>query len=341
MNKINIALFFGGNSLEYNVSLKSSYDIAKELEVNKNYNLIYIGILKNNIFLYNNNIDEIIIYNSDINKININENNKKIYQIGNGKINNIKIDLAFLGTHGGVTEDGNLQGFLNLNNIKFTGCDIIGSVLCMNKSLTKSLCKDYNIPIVEYYKFTKNNFLINKIPEIINKLGENLIIKINNGGSSIGIFFSNKNNLLENILKAFDICDIILIEKVIECKEYSIGIIENYPNLLVSDIGQFNKENNFFDYNTKYNSNLGNTINIDLEEEIKIKIKNYSIILFKELLIKNYARFDFFVHNNEIYFNEINTLPGLYKSSLFIKLWENNNMNYRDILNLIINNSLL
>jgi len=331
MNTINIALFFGGNSLEYNVSLKSSYDIAKELELNKNYNLIYIGILKNNIFIYNNNIDDIIIYNNDIEKIYINENNKKIYQIGNGKINNIKIDLAFLGTHGGATEDGNLQGFLNINNIKFTGSDIIGSVLCMNKSLTKSLCKNLDIPIVEYYKLTKNNFFIEKIPEIINKLGENLIIKINNGGSSIGIFLSNKNNLIENILKAFDICDLILIEKAIECKEYSIGIIGIYPNLIMSDIGQFNKEKNFFDYNTKYTTNLGNTINIDLDEKIKIKIKNYAIILYNELLLKNYARFDFFVKNNEIYFNEINTLPGLYKSSLFIKQWKNKNMNYGDI----------
>jgi len=340
MDKINIALFFGGNSLEYNISLKSSYDIAKELEVNKNYNLLYIGILKNNIFLYNNNIDEIIIYNKDIDKIKINENNKKIYQIENGKINNIKIDIAFLGTHGGLTEDGNLQGFLKINNIKFTGCDVIGSVLCMNKSLTKLLCKSYDIKIVEYYKLSKNNYFIDKIPEIIDKLGKNLIIKINNGGSSIGIFFSNENNLLENILKAFEMCDIIIIERVIECNEYSIGIIGTYPNLLISDIGQFKKENNFFDYNTKYNSNLGNTLDIDLDEELKNNIKNYSIILYNELLIKNYARFDFFVNNNEIYFNEINTLPGLSKASLFIKLWENKNMNYGNILNLIIKNSL-
>jgi D-alanine-D-alanine ligase len=337
---MNIVLFFGGNSTEYNVSLKSSYYIAKELEKSKLYNLFYIGILKNNIMLYNNNIDNIILYNEDINQIKINENNNAIFQIGDGKINNIKIDLAFLGTHGGNTEDGNLQGFLTLNNIKYTGCDIISSVLCMNKNLTKLICKNNNIPVIDDIILNKNDIFIDKIDEIINKLGNELIIKINNGGSSVGIFFTNENTLIENINKAFELCDIIIIEKFVKCEEYSVGIIGNYPKLYISDVGKFEKTNIFFDYDNKYKSDLIPTIDINLNDEIKNKIIYYSKILFKELFIKNYSRFDFFICNNDIYLNEINTLPGLSKLSLFITLWKNKNMNYIDVLNMIIKNSL-
>ena len=336
---MNIALFFGGDSIEHNVSLKSSYYIAKELEESKLYNLLYIAILKNNTMLFNNNINNIIIYNEDIDNIRINEDNSTIFQIGDGKINNIKIDLVFLGTHGGNTEDGNLQGFLKLNNIKFTGCDVIASVLCINKNLTKLVCKTNNIPVVEDIILNKNNNFIDRIDEILNKLGNDLIIKINNGGSSIGIFFSNEKNIIENINKAFKLCDIIIIEKVINCEEYSIGIIGNYPNLYISDIGKFIKTNNFFDYNNKYKSELIPSIDIELSDSIKNRIIYYSKVLFKELFIKNYARFDFFVCNNDIYLNEINTLPGLSKSSLFITLWKNKNMKYIDVLNFIIENS--
>ena len=337
----NIALLFGGNSIEYNVSLKSSYYIGKELEKSNLYNILYIGILKNNIMLFNNIIDNIITYDDNINNIKINENNDLVFQIGNGRINNIIIDLAFLGTHGGNTEDGNLQGFLKLNNIKYTGCDIIGSVLCMNKSLTKIICKNNNIPFVERVVLNKNDNFIELIPNILKKLGNNLIIKINNGGSSIGIFFSNENNLIENINKSFELCDIIIIEKAIECEEYSIGIIGNYPNLFISGIGKFIKTNNFFDYDNKYKSDLIPTIDINLNQILIEKIIEYSKILFKELFIKNYARFDFFLTpDNKLYLNEINTLPGLSSKSLFITLWKKYNMNYLDVLNNIINTAL-
>ena len=337
----NIALLFGGNSIEHNVSLKSSYYIAKELEKSNLYNLLYIGILKNNVMLYSSNINDIIIYDNDINIIKINESNDVVFQVGDGRINNIIIDLVFLGTHGGNTEDGNLQGFLKLNNIKFTGCDVIGSVLCMNKSLTKTICKNNNIPVVEDFILYKDENFIELIPTILKELGNDLIIKINNGGSSIGIFFSNESNLVENINKAFELCNIIIIEKVIECEEYSIGIIGNYPNLHISDIGKFIKVNNFFDYENKYKSDLIPTVDIDLERILIDKITNYSKILFKELFIKNYSRFDFFITpNNELYLNEINTLPGLSNKSLFITLWEKHNINYLDVLNNIINNAL-
>ena len=272
MNKINIALFFGGNSMEHNVSLKSAYYVNKELEKSGLYNILNIGILKNNKMLYNDNIDGIIIYNDNINDMLINENNNSVFQLGDGTINNINIDLAFLATHGGNTEDGNLQGMLKLNNIKYTGSDIIGSVLCMNKSLTKLVCKSNNIPVLEDIILNKNDNFIERIPEIFKKLGNNLIIKINNGGSSIGIFFSNEINIIDNINKAFQLCDTIIIEKNIKCDEYSIGILGNYPNLFISDIGKFIKNDNFFDYNDKYKNYLIPNINVD-----KILINNMLI----------------------------------------------------------------
>lgn len=340
-----IALFFGGNSMEHNVSLKSAYCIAKELEFSNLYCLYYIGILENNIMIFSNNIDNIIHYDENINKIKIKKDNDIVYQIGNSKINNNVIDIAFLATHGGNTEDGNLQGFLTINNIKHTGSNIIGSVLCMNKNLTKDICRNLSIPVIDDYVLHIKDIINNdKISEIIKKLGSQLIIKINNGGSSMGIFFCNENNLMSNIIKAFQLCDIILIEKIVKCREILIGIIgKDYFDLLISDVGEYIKNDFFLDYENKYNSKekLIHSIDIEIPIEIKNKITKYSTVLFKKLFIKNYARFDFFLtENNKLYLNEINTLPGINKNSLFITLWKNKNMSYFDVLNKIIESSI-
>jgi len=337
---MNIAVFFGGNSSEHNVSLKSGYYVSKELNKSGLYNVLNFGILKNNKIVYNNNIDNIITYNDNIDNLIINENNPSIFQIGNGKINNVSIDLAFLATHGGLTEDGNLQGFLKSNNIKYTGSDVIGSVLCMNKNLTKTICRENNVPVLEDVTLNKSDNFLEMIPQILEKLGNNIVIKINNGGSSVGIFFSNETNIINNIIKAFELCDTIIIEKVAKCQEYSIGIIGTYPNLLISDVGKYEKTNEFFDYENKYKNNLISK-EILLEIPIQNKLVEYSKKLFKELFIANYARFDFFIlDNNEIYLNEINNLPGISEQSMFITLWKKYNMNYLHVLNCIINDAL-
>jgi D-alanine-D-alanine ligase len=344
----NVVIIFGADSLEHEVSLKSGYAVAKELNTTNYYNLFYIGILKNGIWKYADNIDTIIINSNDINKIKINEECNVIFQIGNGMINNIKIDKAFLATHGKIGEDGNLQGFLKVNNIPYTGNDVDGSVVCYNKNISKYVAEVNNIKVVPYITLNKYDFnrsddiLVEKLIENLKNevFGDTFIVKINKGGSSIGVFQCSMSNLLDTIEKAFEIDDFILIEKELyNNHELSISIIlTNEGKLLISDIKEFKKKSNFFSFEKKYlpNKDVKYYPQLKICEDLRKKIIEFSITLYKKLNLKSYVRIDyFFDEKNNLYFNEINNLSGMNKISTFFKMWKKN-FTFLEFLNFII-----
>ncbi len=325
----NIVIIFGMDSLEHEISLKSAYVIGKELYDSRLFNMFFIGILKDGTWLYDNSIDNIILNPYDIKRVKINESCNKVFQIGNGMINNIQIDKAFLATHGKMGEDGNLQGFLKVNNIPYTGNDVDGSVVCFNKNICKYVAELHGIPVVPYiclnnYDFDKlniNNF--NEFDEFT-KLGDELVVKINKGGSSIGVFFCKQSNLYETLKKAFELDDMVLIEKEVIVREFSVGILFDNNKILVSEVGEHLKNVNQLSFEEKYLNNNDVVIPDNLTSDIKNQITNQAILLFKKLNLKSYARIDFFLDSNNIlYFNEINNLPGFSKKSLFYSVWKN------------------
>jgi len=343
----NIVVIFGGNSLEHEISLKTGYSIGKELFNSKLYKLFFIGILKNGQWKYDNNIDNIIINTDKITTIKINEACCNIHQIGNGMINNIKIDKAFLATHGKIGEDGNLQGFLTVNNIPFTGNDVNGSVVCFNKNICKYIAELHKINVAPYICLNKYDFKLNdpifnqKLFYLLKPLGNKFIVKINRGGSSIGVYTCNHITIVDTITKAFELDDFIIIEKeLLNIHELSIGIMLKNDELIISDIKEIPKYTNanFMSFEEKYlahpkDSVKINPINILL---FKNKITQDSITLYKKLNLKSYVRIDFFVDEQKsLYFNEINNLPGLSNLSIFYKLW-NKKFTYLELLSFII-----
>jgi D-alanine-D-alanine ligase len=336
--KKSIAIIFGGNNFEHHVSLKTGYNISKELIDYNKFILLFIGIDHKNKWYYSDDIDKIIENPQDIRSNKINTSLPKIFQIGNGKINNEKIDCVFLATHGKYVEDGNLQGFLKTNNLNYTGSDVNGSVIAINKHLAKIIAKENNISTVDSVCLYTNN-IDEKIDNKIRQLGNKLVVKINSGGSSEGVFFSNYENINIFLKKAFQLDNIVLIEKQLQCREISIGIIESEKGLLFSQIGEYGKNNNYFSFEEKYKNKNKNIVPAVISNEIKEKIISNAQTLFKKLSLKNYARIDFFLtNNNQLYFNEVNSLPGFYKKSLFSLLWGDNN--YIDVILAIINNSI-
>lgn len=337
--KKSIAIIFGGNNFEHHVSLKTGYNISKELIDYNKFNLLFIGIDHNNKWYYSDNIDEIIENPQNIRSNKINTSLPKIFQIGNGKINNEKIDCVFLATHGKYVEDGNLQGFLNTSSLVYTGSHVNGSVIVMNKHLAKMIAEKNNINTVNSVCLHSKE-LDYIVQEKIKNLGNDLVIKINSGGSSEGVFFTDYKNINIVLEKAFQLDDIVLIETKIQCRELSIGIIETNQKLLFSQIGEYGKNDNYFSYDEKYKNNHKNIIPAILDVKNKEKIMDYSEILFKKLCLKNYARIDFFLTNDgKLYFNEVNSLPGFYKKSLFTQLW--NNISYLDLILIIIQNAMI
>jgi D-alanine--D-alanine ligase len=306
------------------------------------YDILFVGILKNGTWKYDTDINNIIINTNNIYNIKINTACKDVFQIGNGMINNIKIECAFLATHGQLGEDGNLQGFLKINNIKYTGPDITGSVVCFNKNVCKRITESNDVKVVPYIYLNKkyaNNDIIDK--KLSNFNYPEYIVKINNGGSSFGVYSCDNTNILDTISTAFELDNEILIEEKLVMREISVGIINDGDSLVVSDVGECVSNNTLFSYDNKYGSSKTDVIlptNIDYN--IVIKIKETAAKLYQILNLNSYSRIDFFLtDNNDIYFNEINTLPGLSSTSLFPIMFKNK-FTYEKLLITIINNSI-
>lgn len=305
-----VLLIYGGVSTEHDVSCISAKSIMNNIDLNK-YILDCVYITKNNKWLYKNEeITNIITFLK-------------------------KYDVIFPITHGNNGEDGKLQGFLDLFNIKYVGSKCGSSYICMDKIRTKEILSYHNIPQVPFEIYNKNKQLSIPFP---------VIIKPANGGSSIGIkVANNKKELKKAIKQALKYDKKIIVEKFIKAQELECAILED-KKLIISEVGEIISANSFYDYEAKYENKESKTIiPANIELDISNKIKDYAKTIFEILDLKGLARIDFFYdkENNKIYLNEINTLPGFTEISMFPKLIMNEGINYKDIISKLIDNALL
>ena len=246
-------------------------------------------------------------------------------------------DVVFPITHGNNGEDGKLQGFLDLFNIRYVGSKTTGSVVGFDKSLSKLFFNYLNIPQVPYIVVSEKY----KVSSIINSLDFPMIVKPCSGGSSIGISkVNNKKELSKAIKNSLKYDDKVIIEKFVNCRELECALLGN-KDFIISDLGEIKSCNDFYDYDAKYVQKSETVIPDDLPSSVVEKIKEYSGIIFKEMNIKDYSRIDFFYDesNDCIYVNEINTIPGFTTISMFPKLMEHENISYKDLISILINNS--
>lgn len=302
-----LGIIYGGNSYEHDVSVKSKNSFIKN--VNKKYEIseIYID-KKNNWYENNKKIDNIIEYLK-------------------------KFDIIFPLIHGNIGEDGKLQGLFETFNIKYTGSNTISSALAMDKGFCKIILDKYNIKQVPYIIVDKKS----KIKEIIEKFKYPVIIKPANGGSSIGINIAyNTKELIKGLNNAFQYDKKVIIEKYITARELEIGVINN-NGLITSSIGEI-KSNGFYDYEAKYIKNTEVIVDTNLKKEIILKIKETARNVFKILECNDFARCDFLYDetSDELYFNEINTIPGFTEISMFPKLFIHDGYTYTEILDILI-----
>ena len=329
MNKKNFVIISGGSAKEFEISLRSGYDISEELY--QWYNVFNIVITPTKKWLYSNNYEKIFINPNNISNIDIDYNLDEVFQIGKGMINNIKIDCVILTTHGINGEDGRLQGLLDFYDIPYIGSGVLGSAIGMDKETSKILVKHININVLPWITlYPKSIIDLNYVKSF---LGNNLIVKTTNGGSSIGVFKANLENLKLITNKAFEMNNKIIIEPEKKIRELEIGFIGDD----FSEIGEImKKDNDFYDYQQKYVEEIivevPAKINKKLEDDIIKKAK----AIKKILNLDNFCRIDFFLINQELYFNEVNTLPGFQKSSMFPKLWYDKGFSYKEIVNTIV-----
>lgn len=305
-----ITVIYGGKSFEHDISIKSYKSFIEN--INKKYELSTIYVDKNGIWHQNN-------------------------KVMNNIVDFLKTqDIIFPLIHGNIGEDGKLQGLFETFNIKYVGSNTISSAIGMDKAFCKIILDKYNINQVPYIIINKKT----KIKEITSKINFPIIIKPANGGSSIGInIANNKIELIKALNNAFKYDKKVVIEKYIKARELEIGIIEN-NGIICSSIGEI-KSQGFYDFDSKYIKNTEVIVNPNLKKEIKLKIKDYAREIFKILECSNLARIDFLYDetNEELYFNEINTIPGFTNISMFPKLFINDGYSYKEIIDILIKNA--
>lgn len=321
-----VLVLFGGNSTEHYISCKSAKSIVENID-RKLFSYEMAGIsLDNEWYKFN---DDLSFLESG------NWLKGKVFRIDNIVEYLRSFDVVFPITHGNNGEDGKLQGFLDLFDIRYVGSKTTSSVVGFDKSLSKLFFNYLDIPQVPYIIVDEDY----SVKDIINKLGFPLIVKPSCGGSSIGISkANNKKELLKAIKNSFKYDNKIVIEKFINCRELECAILGT-KDLIISDLGEVKSCNSFYDYDAKYVQKSETIISNDIPTSISDMIKGYACKIFRYMHIKDYARIDFFYDNENIYINEINTIPGFTTISMFPKLIENDGISYKDLISTLINNS--
>lgn len=298
--KKNIAIIMGGYSSEVAISIKSGNVVYKHLDAEK-YNSYRIHIVKEGWFY----ID------SDENKHTINKDDFSI------EINGEKIvfDCVFNAIHGAPGENGAILAYFDLLGIKHTSAPFYQMALTFNKRDTLSVLQKYDIPTAKSVYLNKGNSV--NPTEIVEKVGLPCFVKPNNAGSSFGISkVYEAHKLYDAIDKAHQEDSEILIESFLEGTEVSVGVIQYKNEVLVLPMTEIVSENDFFDYEAKYEGKSQEITPARISEEEEEKVKLIAKKVYTVLNMSGFSRSEYILVNGEPHFLEMNTVPGLTEESI-------------------------
>ena len=249
------------------------------------------------------------------------------------------VDVVFPILHGPFGEDGTVQGLLKLANIPFVGASVLGSAVGMDKDVMKRLLRDAGIPTAKFLSFNRASIGRINFNEVKKQLGFPFFIKPANLGSSVGISKVKDNKQFEDATKeAFKYDNKILIEEYIEGREIECSVLGN-DNPIASVPGEVLPQHEFYSYEAKYIDENGAILEIpaDLPNHIIREIQDLAIKTFKALCCEGMARVDFFLRDNkEVIVNELNTIPGFTKISMYPRLWEATGIPYSELIDRLI-----
>lgn len=346
--KKKICVIFGGESTEYEISLRSAYSVISNLDKSK-YELTCVGITKDGRwFLYEGDYDNIISdtwYSPNLSSVCLAHGSKEsALLVANGDTyKTIKFDVAFPVLHGKNGEDGTVQGLFELSGIKYVGVGVIASACGMDKTFTKVIMQNAGIPQADWVVVTKHDTenLDAKINVIEEKLGYPVFIKPANAGSSIGIGKAkNKNELISAINEALKFDRKILVEEFLSGHEVECAVLGNRGDIKASCVGEIVASAEFYTYDAKYSSSSTSELYIPakIDDKYSRLVRDYAIKVFEALDGKGLSRVDFFVdeHKDKVWLNEINTMPGFTSISMYPKLMEASGYSYSSLLDELI-----
>lgn len=350
--KMRIGIIFGGASSEYEVSLMSSTSVLENIDYDR-FDVYKIGITKSGqMFYYTGEIQKIISdeWQGDCCVpcvISPDRSHHGIILLQGKNCGNqiIRLDAVFPVIHGKNCEDGTIQGLFAVAGIPFVGCDTLSSSACMDKTVTHTLLDNAGIKTARFlwtseheYKSSSEEFL--KSVEI--KLGFPCFVKPANAGSSVGITKAvDMTSLKKGIELAFENDSRVLVEEMLYGMELECAVLGN-ENPIASVLGEIEPCNDFYDYDAKYLANKTKTyIPARIEEKYTEEIRQTAIKAFKVMGCEGLSRVDFFLtKDNKIMLNEINTIPGFTKISMYPQLFINSGISYRDLISKLIDLAL-
>lgn len=247
-------------------------------------------------------------------------------------LKNLDIELAFLNTHGHYGEDGILQGVMEILKIPYTGSGVMASAIAMNKYRTKLLWKNFAIPVAQDWYLERNKF---DLLDLKNKIILPVVVKPNNSGSTLGLTKVYQLEDLENALtKAFAVSDKLLIERLILGKEYTISVFNGVTYPLI----EIKTPNDDYDYQHKYFSDQTiYSCPAVLDQTLVDKINQWAKIAYAAIEARGMARIDFMIdQKQQVYFIEINTLPGMTDHSLVPIALKSIGISYANLCELIL-----
>lgn len=333
-----IGIIYGGSSTEHDVSIMSANSVIKNLDKEK-YEIYPIYIDTNGKWHKRQNQND--------------QQGELMQEIENLPEYLQSLDVVFPVLHGKYGEDGTIQGMLEMLNIPYVGCKVLASSVGMDKVYTKIILEKAGIPQAPYVYIQKKNEsyrIINtnfeeenlKIEKITEKLRFPMFVKPSNSGSSVGVKKANDIDELQKAIEYAGQYDTkILVEQGITGKEVECAILERIVenDILASTVGEIKSAEEFYSFDAKYNIPESKTIiPADIENSQIEEIRKLAVRAFKAIDGTGLSRVDFFVEKgtNKIYINEINTLPGFTKISMYPKLFEAIGIGYSELLDKLI-----
>lgn len=334
MAKIKLALIFGGRSTEHEISILSATSIFSQLDKER-YEVLLLKIdIQGQWFLVNG--DQLTT--EDATQISVSAGNPKarIHSIENGTVLG-EIDVAFPVLHGTFGEDGTIQGFLKVLNVPFVGCDVLASSACIDKAYTKKLLVQAGVQVSPGVIVTKGDDV--SFEEIEAKFGLPLFVKPANLGSSVGVHkVGNREEFETGLADALRYDTKVLVEQNIVGREIECAVLGN-ENPEASLPGEIILNSEFYSFESKYvdGKSSGTQIPAELPDHIVQRIREIALKGYRALGCEGMARVDFFLTADEqLIINEINTIPGFTKISMYPKMWEATGLPYTQLLDRLI-----
>lgn len=348
-----VAILCGGRSAEHEISLISAKNIAEAVDKSK-FHVEIIGVSREGEWYFCDGYDWLPLsatgnppkveeYGTPIAIRPGPQQDKIVFlhphaQPEGSQQREVTLDIIFPILHGTYGEDGTMQGLLEHLHLPYVGPDTLASAMGMDKDIMKRLLQNAKIPTAKHILLHAQSDPPD-LAKIFQELGSPVFVKPANAGSSIGVSKATHDEELHEAIKlAFQFDKKILIEEAIQGREIECAVLGN-EKPQASEIGEIVTPDNFYSYRAKYLDKKGAELHApaNLTDEQKHQAQQVALDTYKTLLCEGLTRVDMFLtNNNKIFVNEINTLPGFTKISMYPTLWQKNGVTYTELITKLI-----